>query len=82
MDKNGRVYGINHEQKMFVRDGVSSSFPAGTKWRHIPSPPALAHISAGYSKVVVLDSAGAIYIYHGEFTLAVFSEISLKCRDN
>ena len=72
MDKEGKVYGINFHKNLFVRDGVTSSRPTGTNWRHIPSRP-LVHISAGYSKIVALDSRGSIYYYGGNLFLVLCS---------
>jgi alpha-tubulin suppressor-like RCC1 family protein len=65
VDRNGKVYGINHGKRLYVREGVSSSRPSGTTWRYIPSR-SLMHISAGYSKTVALDTSGAIYDYGGK----------------
>ena len=66
VDRVGKVYGINHENEVYVREGVSSQRPTGADWRRIPSDP-LVHISAGYSIVMALDTNGVIYEFGGEW---------------
>ena len=65
MDGYGRVYGINSHKQLYVRDGVTFSRPTGTSWRRIPSA-TYAHVSAGSSKVMIVDSCGsAVYYFEG-----------------
>ena len=68
VNKQGKVYGVNHIQQVYVREGVSSSWPKGTRWRFIPSHP-LLHISAGYSNVMALGTHNIIYEFGGKWPL-------------
>ncbi|XP_072513718.1 fish-egg lectin-like [Salminus brasiliensis] len=55
---DGKVYGVNSNGDIFIRDGIAPATPAGTGWRQIAYPQKAKHVSydLGHLWVIATDN--------------------------